>query len=215
MNSKNIYFNNPPNFEELSKLYPEFGKFVFKNKYNTYSINWKCKYAQKELCRTLLHHDFGVEYWDIPDGFLIPSLTSRCNYIHWIDDILGRHWGTNIKGLDIGTGANCIYPLVGNKTYKWKFLATDINPDALLIANKIISMNNLNDSIQLLEQFNSDCIFKNIIHERDYFHFSMCNPPYFSYDEIKRNNPYKVNYLKEINRFANITRKKFIVMEES
>ena len=123
INPKNIYYNNPPDFKKLADLYPEFSKYVYKNKYENYSINWKNKQAVKELCQTLLKHDFKLDYWDIPDGFLIPSMTSRCNYINWIHDLLEESHcleiSKNINGIDIGTGANCIYPLLGHKIYGW------------------------------------------------------------------------------------------------
>lgn len=32
-----------------------------------------------------------------------------------------------IRGLDIGTGASAIYPLLGAKVYGWAFIATDID----------------------------------------------------------------------------------------
>jgi len=32
-----------------------------------------------------------------------------------------------VRGLDIGTGASAIYPLLGARVYGWSFLGTDID----------------------------------------------------------------------------------------
>lgn len=191
MNPKNKYYKNPPKFEELANKYPSFKKFVIKTKFNTYSIDWKDKEAGKELCRCLLKHDFNLKYWDIPDGFLIPSITSRCNYIHWIHDILEEDDLLDIKitGLDIGTGANCIYPLLGHQIYGWNFKCAELNKEAVDIASNTIQENNLNNHINIVHQEDEDNIFYKVIENKELFVFSMCNPPYFSYDEIKHDNP--------------------------
>jgi 23S rRNA (adenine1618-N6)-methyltransferase len=193
INPKNKYFNNPPNFEELANKYSEFKKYVYKNKFGSFSINWKNKEAVKELCKCLLKNDFRLNYWDIPDGFLIPSITSKCNYINWIDDLLDEINIVNKKhinkGLDIGTGANCIYPLLGHQIYGWNFKCSELNQEAIEVAEKIIQNNKLNKNIEIIKQVNEDNIFINIINPDDLFIFTMCNPPYFSKEETKHNNP--------------------------
>ncbi|KAK3028470.1 hypothetical protein RJ639_040039 [Escallonia herrerae] len=69
----------------------------------------------------------------IPDGQLCPSVPNRSNYIHWIEDLLvsdiipsTRTNGDIIKGFDIGTGANCIYPLLGASLLGWSFVGSDV-----------------------------------------------------------------------------------------
>jgi 23S rRNA (adenine1618-N6)-methyltransferase len=42
--------------------------------------------------------------------------------------------GHGIQGLDIGIGANCIYPIIGNAEYGWSFVGTDIDEKLLKIA---------------------------------------------------------------------------------
>jgi 23S rRNA (adenine1618-N6)-methyltransferase len=188
MHPENKYYNNKPNFKLLAKKHPEFSKFVYKNKFNSYSINWKNKDAVKELCKTLLKEDFKIEYWDIPDGYLIPTITSRLNYLYWIKDLLQD--SKRFDGIDIGTGANLIYPLLGNKIFKSKFVATDINEDSLKIAKEIITRNCLDNEIKLVLQKNEENIFEGVISENDQFGFSMCNPPYFVIEEdVKQENP--------------------------
>ena len=54
------------------------------------------------------------------------------DYLHYIADLLAVKGkvvkGASIRGLDIGTGANGIYPLLGIQTYGWQFVASDIDP---------------------------------------------------------------------------------------
>ena len=37
----------------------------------------------RQLTRALLADDYGVNWW-VPDGHLIPPVTNRANYIHWL-----------------------------------------------------------------------------------------------------------------------------------
>lgn len=110
----------------------------------------------------------------LEDGQLCPTLASRANYIHWIEDLLHLHpppWQTQggagsqnpipnpgssnpspgsdtnfaesdpsggqggidggegeVRGIDIGMGANCIYPLLGVSICGWRFVGTGTVP---------------------------------------------------------------------------------------
>ena len=41
----------------------------------------------RELTRALLKHDYGIDWW-VEEGQLIPAVTNRANYIHWLQDLL-------------------------------------------------------------------------------------------------------------------------------
>lgn len=41
----------------------------------------------RQLTRALLEHDYGI-HWNLKEGHLIPAVTNRANYIHWIKDLL-------------------------------------------------------------------------------------------------------------------------------
>lgn len=66
----------------------------------------------------------------IPDGQLCPTVPNRLNYIHWIEDLLSDTISKNnkngdiVRGFDIGTGANCIYPLLGASLLGWSFVGS-------------------------------------------------------------------------------------------
>ncbi len=80
--------------------------------------------ATRALTAALLRDDFAVAWW-LPDGHLCPTLTSRCNYIHWLEDLLalspppGCADGAGIRGVDVGTGASAIYALLGAAMNGW------------------------------------------------------------------------------------------------
>jgi len=190
-----IYYNNPPDFIKIAEKCPELKSHLKVNRYGTTVIDWKNTLSLKELTRSLLKCDFGLKYWDIPDNFLIPCLTSKCNYIHWVNDLLkifiDETEKINIIGLDIGVGANCIYPIIGNKTYNWKFIGSDINIDAINSSNNIVTENQLDSDIKLKYQKDSTKFFTNIIDCNDFIYFSMCNPPYYDLNEDKNVNPAK------------------------
>lgn len=51
------------------------------------SLDFTDPAACRELTRVLLRHDFGLEWW-VPLGQLVPPVTNRANYIHWLEDLL-------------------------------------------------------------------------------------------------------------------------------
>ena len=103
-----------------------------------------------------------------------------------------------INVIDVGTGATCVYPLLGHSAYNWKFLGTDIDNESLFIAKNIIERNNLNDVIKFKLQPDESNIFKGIFNEGFKFSASMCNPPFYkSKDEAMGANARKLKGLKQ------------------
>lgn len=88
--------------------------------------------------------------------------------------------GEKIKILDVGVGANLIYPLLGYAEYKWSFVGTDIDKTAINAAQQIIEKNRLQSHIQVRLQTNKHQVFSDDILGDDYFSLSMCNPPFFN-----------------------------------
>lgn len=81
------------------------------------------------FCVLLIQCKFNARW--IPDGQLCPTVPNRSNYIHWIEDLLAsdiipanKADSDATKGFDIGTGANCIYPLLGASVLGWKFVGS-------------------------------------------------------------------------------------------
>ncbi|XP_023244769.1 U6 small nuclear RNA (adenine-(43)-N(6))-methyltransferase-like [Centruroides sculpturatus] len=180
MHPRNIY-RNPPNFKELSIKYPEFRQFAIQDLAGKIRIDFKDPNALRMLTTILLKNDFQLSV-EIPPDHLIPTLPQRLNYILWIEDLLESFpkQKDDIIGIDIGTGACCIYPLLGCKVKSWKFLATEINEESFDWAIKNINANNMQNQIKVIK-VNSNNILQDVIsNEEICFDFTMCNPPFFN-----------------------------------
>ncbi|ALO34999.1 23S rRNA methyltransferase [Colwellia sp. MT41] len=174
------------NFTVLVKKHPELSPFIIKNKYNNQdTIDFANPLAIKVLNAALLKSDYHISFWDIPDGYLCPAVPGRVDYIHHLHDLLTATATTRlvakkpVKVLDIGTGASCIYPILGQRAYGWHFVASDIDPISIKVAKQIISADKtLNQAISCRLQPNSNHIFNGIIAEDEFYHLTLCNPPF-------------------------------------
>lgn len=178
------------NFKELIATCPELAKFVVLNRYDDESIDFFNPEAVKELNRALLMHYYDLEYWDIPENYLCPPIPGRADYIHHIADVLrGNNYGdiptgANIRCLDIGVGANCIYPIIGSKEYGWSFIGSDIDPVAIESAAKIIESNpSLEGKIELKLQEKETNVFRDILQDDEQIDMCICNPPFYPSQE--------------------------------
>ena len=172
------------NFDELCAVYPTLQKFVFVNKYSTKTIDFSNQKAVKAINTALLFKYYNITFWDFPDDNLCPPIPGRVDYIHYLADLLTSSGiNKNAKIIDVGVGANCIYPLLGNAVYSWHFLGTDIDEKSLDIADEILKNNKLTEFMVLKQQVNSTHIFKGILNESDKFSATMCNPPFYKSQE--------------------------------
>lgn len=193
------------NFEALSQAYPDLNNFIFINDHQIVTIDFSLPDAVKALNKALLITEYGIQNWDIPSQYLCPPVPGRADYIHYVADLLASNnngiipEGINITGLDIGIGANGIYPIIGNAAYGWSFVGTDIDEKALQNCKKIIADNpKLIDSISLQLQIEPRFIFKNIFLPEDKFAFTICNPPFHaSPEEAAKSALRKVNALEK------------------
>ncbi|MDG1661376.1 MAG: 23S rRNA (adenine(1618)-N(6))-methyltransferase RlmF [Winogradskyella sp.] len=167
-------------FVKLIKGTPELRAFVKPNKYGDESINFFDPKAVKTLNKALLNLHYNIKYWDIPEQFLCPPIPGRVDYIHYLADLLSNiPKNTYVKGLDIGTGANCIYPLVGHQIYNWSFIGSDIDQTAVDTARSIVNANpSIKNYVNIRLQENPKFMFKGILNPDERIAFSMCNPPF-------------------------------------
>ena len=199
-----LHPNNPHkgkyDFEVLSKNIPQLKEYIRKNPRGEDTIDFSDNEAVILLNKALLKTFYNIDNWDIPKSFLVPPIPGRADYIHYIAELLGKK--DNVKVLDIGTGANCIYPIIGSQSYGWNFLASDIDSKSIENAQKIIDANkNLKDKIILKLQKNRDNIFEGIIDKTDRFDLTMCNPPFHSSLEAAiKANERKVSNLNKGNK---------------
>lgn len=169
-------------FDRLLAQTPDLARFVIQNPMGQMTIDFQDAQAVRMLNRALLRAHYRIDFWDIPADYLCPPIPGRADYIHYLADLLAqdRHQtipqGRQVKVLDIGTGASLVYPLLGQREYGWHFTGVDIDPLALKSAQQICLFNQL--KITLRQQMRPENIFQNIIAPQDFFHLTMCNPPF-------------------------------------
>ena len=175
-------------FAKLIESSPELGEFVSINAFKDQSIDFNNPDAVKALNRSLLKHFYQIAFWDIPQGYLCPPIPGRADYIHYVADLLASlnggviPRGKSVKILDIGVGANCVYPIIGFKEYGWNFVGSDIDHLALRSAKNIIEANGLSKAIEVRKQLSVNKVFDGIIKPGEKFDLSICNPPFHSSD---------------------------------
>jgi len=174
-------------FDQLIASYPELASFVKPNKYGDKSIEFAEPKAVKALNSALLKHFYSIDDWDVPEGYLTPPIPGRADYIHYIADLLASKnygkipIGDEIVCLDIGVGANCIYPIIGHMEYGWSFIGSDIDSVANESANKIIESNPiLKGKVELKVQHSPKDFFYGIIRKDYHVDLTICNPPFHS-----------------------------------
>jgi 23S rRNA (adenine1618-N6)-methyltransferase len=164
---------------------PELGSYIKPNKFGDDSVDFASPIAVKLLNKALLHHYYGVEYWDFPEDNLVPPIPGRADYIHYMADLLtesnfGRKpAGNKITCLDVGTGASCIYPILGVIEYGWNFIASDVNAKSLASAQNIVAGNLLlKGKVDCRLQNDPQAFFDGIITANDKVDITVCNPPF-------------------------------------
>ena len=186
-----MHSNNPHqngyDMQALAQALPELAPFIIHNKYDRLTINFSDTKAVKLLNKALLKLEYGLHDWDIPDGYLCPPIPGRVDYLYYLQDYLAQHHYFSVEqkapkvvsALDIGTGANLIYPLLANRVFNWNMVASDIDDGALMSAQENINKNTALDmAINLRKQNSSKHIFKGVIQKDDFFHVTICNPPF-------------------------------------
>jgi 23S rRNA (adenine1618-N6)-methyltransferase len=174
-------------FKVLVEACPELAPFVKLNIHNDESIDFADAEAVKMLNKSLLKHFYKIENWDIPEGYLCPPIPGRADYIHHLADLLRIYnygkipTGSRIKCLDIGIGANGVYPIIGNNEYGWTFIGSDIDIVSIESVQKLIENNPfLKEVIDCRLQTNPKDIFSGVLKEGEFIDFSICNPPFHS-----------------------------------
>lgn len=172
-------------FGHFISVCPELKAFVRKNPHGDESIDFANPAAVKMLNKAILTANYGLTYWDIPPAYLCPPIPGRADYIHYAADLLATlnnklvPTGEKVRVLDIGTGANCIYPIIGTLEYGWLFTGAEIDEKALKSARQIAERNDLlNGKIEIRPQANPKQIFRGIINPEEQFDLTLCNPPF-------------------------------------
>ncbi|PSS05184.1 hypothetical protein BD289DRAFT_358234 [Coniella lustricola] len=178
----NAYFRSlylqDPNFRALAARDPHFRAILKPNG----QLDFTDPAAVKQLTKTLLEADFGLKI-ELPDDRLCPPVPNRHNYILWLKSLLDSSSyndpGGKLSGLDIGTGASCIYPLLGCAQRPWSFIATDIDEESLEHARANVALNDLQSRIKVVAREQTDPLIPLDDLGVDRIDFLMTNPPFY------------------------------------
>ncbi|HHE0500959.1 TPA: 23S rRNA (adenine(1618)-N(6))-methyltransferase RlmF [Vibrio parahaemolyticus] len=171
-------------FKKLIASEPALESFVIKNPKGEDSINFSDPNAVKILNKALLTAYYDIDFWDIPEHYLCPPIPGRADYIHRVAELLdgevkGKYRHQNVRALDVGVGANCIYPIVGVTQYGWHYTGSDVDPKSIESATDIVERNvALNGKIELVQQMSESHIYRGVIQPNDRFEVTTCNPPF-------------------------------------
>jgi 23S rRNA (adenine1618-N6)-methyltransferase len=165
---------------QLISAVPALKSAIVKNKIGELSINFSDKKSVRLLNTALLKSDYGVDFWAFPKENLCPPIPGRADYIHVLNDLLQPKSDQSIKGLDIGTGASLIYPILGKQICNWQMVGTDISIDSIQSAKSIIDKNEVLKGIKVRRQKRKFQIFDGIVAKQERFDFTMCNPPFYT-----------------------------------
>ncbi|HDZ8881860.1 MULTISPECIES: 23S rRNA (adenine(1618)-N(6))-methyltransferase RlmF [Aeromonas] len=173
----------PYDFAALCLRTPELQPFVFVNPYGATTIDFADPAAVKALNKALLALHYGILHWDLPAGYLCPPIPGRVDYLHRVADLLAESagkvpTGKGVRVLDVGVGANCIYPLLGAREYGWRFVGSDIDPVSVKAASLLANSNGLGSQIECRLQGRAGDIFQGIVAPRERFALTLCNPPF-------------------------------------
>ena len=210
--------NSRYDFDALTTTSKDLLAFVSINKYGDQSIDFANPNAVKSLNKALLKHFYQIDFWDIPEGYLCPPIPGRADYMHYATDLLAScnnqniPNGKKIRVLDVGVGANCIYPSIGHQEYGWTFVGSDIDEISVRCAKNIAEVNPvLINAIEIRLQTDKSAIFKNILHKEELFDLSICNPPFhasaaeaLSGSQRKNRNLGNKDYVKPILNFGGL-----------
>ena len=176
-------------FPSLIKASPTLAEFVSVNKFGDESIDFFNPRAVIALNKALLKKFYHIDFWEIAEGYLCPPIPGRAEYIHQVTALLKGNDNTkkdssvhkDIRCLDIGVGANCIYPIIGINAYGWTFVGSDVDQEALDAAQKIIDNNvGLQGKLELRYQSKRKFILHGVIQKDEKFDLTICNPPFHS-----------------------------------
>lgn len=217
MHPRHVFAAANPDFAALARTRPRLRPYLVETRDGRHTIDFSSWDATVELNRALLDHCYGVKHWEIPRGHLCPPVANRANYVHWIEDLLALSRpssasaslrGPGVVGLDIGVGANCVYPLIGASLNGWRFVGIDITDVAVASARANAEANvairhliEIRDARTFSRRDSArdgsrtptpqttprtttrgGSVILPAIEEDERFAFCMCNPPFFDLD---------------------------------
>ncbi len=171
-------------FPALTSSSPELARFVRPSPAGRPTVDFADPAAVLALNRALLRCCHGIREWDLPPGSLCPPIPGRLDYIHHLADLLAGKDGAPPRGadtaiLDLGTGANCIYPILGVSEYGWRFVGTEVAAESAAWAERIVAANpTLTAAVEIRRVARPEHILRGVAQPGETFAAAMCNPPF-------------------------------------
>lgn len=206
MHYRNAFREQNLNFKLVAGRQEDLKPFIERRSESQWRLNFKSWVVTRALNSALLIDAYELGMWDLPRFQLCPPVANRANYIHWLEDLLLQsrpsgvaETGASVRGLDVGVGASCVFPLLGASINGWSFVGVDIVDIALSSAIKNVRNNpRIAGLIEIrdgrmsevipsrnLSKFNTLLGVKN----EEQFSFCMCNPPFFDLIQDAKLNP--------------------------
>ena len=187
MHAQNPY-GNRYDLKRLTKHYHALEKFIVLNPSGEETIDFSSSEAVFALNKSMLLADFKLGDYELPSGYLIPPVPGRLDYLLHVRDFLTEKFNVSensqLNGLDMGSGANGIYCILGAQYFNWNMVGSETDAKAVEIANSNLKKTKeLNDKIEIRHQHDKGSLFKNTIQANEQFDFVVCNPPFHSSKE--------------------------------
>jgi len=184
MHPQNPY-NERYDLKRLAKHYSTLQEYIVLNTSGEKTIDFSSSSAVYELNKAMLLADFKLNDYHLPTGYLIPPIPGRLDYLLYVRDFLLEKFNitedSELRGLDIGTGANGIYCVLGVQHFNWTMVGAESDAKATEIAKANMQhTKGLQDKVQIRHQENKSFLFKNILQSNEQFDFTVCNPPFHS-----------------------------------
>lgn len=174
-------------FVRLCRYYPALQPFIVSTPNGDSSIDFSNAAAVLALNAAILASDYQITFWQLPAGYLCPPIPGRADYLHYAADLVAelsgvaKPHGKQFRLLDLGCGANCIYPILACRNFGWRAVGSDIDNTALKVAGAIVKANaNLKGLIELRLQPKASELLFGIIQPGEYYDISVCNPPFYA-----------------------------------
>jgi 23S rRNA A1618 N6-methylase RlmF len=154
-----------PNFEELACQYPAFAQAWAATKANQREKGPHATFSSCvtqeftiALTRAILMQHFRLKLPYLDEEHLCPPIPNRFFYLHWIHTrLLPRNMNEHNQlqvqrcGLDLGSGASCIYSLLAARFFRWTMVTSEIDPQAVALARANAKANYLGHFITVLQ----------------------------------------------------------------
>lgn len=148
---RNNVFRKKPDYKNLALEFKELSRHMTVGLRGKLRYNFDDPEALRAFTCALMKSQFQKELI-LPTNRLIPAIPQRLNYICWLEDLLqliNVNLNDSITGLDIGTGASCIFPILGvHRNLNWNFIAVEVDNDSTEYAIENVQRNGLGDRIR-------------------------------------------------------------------